>query len=104
IMREADGLALSSRNAYLSADERVAAATLPKALALAAQAIRAGDDVAQALEQARTKLAQAGFGPIDYLELADEETLAPLSANAPRARLFAAAYLGRTRLIDNLEV
>lgn len=102
--RDADGLALSSRNAYLSAEERVAARALPRALGEAAGAIREGADAAEALAAARAKLEQAGFDPVDYVELRDAETLAPLTRLDRPARILAAARIGRTRLIDNLEV
>ena len=102
--RDVDGLALSSRNVYLSKEERMAARALPRALVEAAQAIRDGSDVAAAVAQARQTLAAAGFGPIDYVELCDPETLRPMEALNGPARLLAAAKLGRTRLIDNLAV
>jgi pantoate--beta-alanine ligase len=66
--RDEDGLALSSRNAYLSDDERLAARILPRALGEAAQAIAAGAPIDEALERARGRLAEVGFDPIDYLE------------------------------------
>jgi pantoate--beta-alanine ligase len=102
--RDPDGLALSSRNAYLSAEERLAARALPRALVEAAQAMRDGTAVSDALARAREKLAAAGFEPIDYVELRDAEMLEPMSGLTRPARLLAAAKLGRTRLIDNLEV
>jgi pantoate--beta-alanine ligase len=102
--RDVDGLALSSRNAYLSEEERLAARILPRALGEAAQAISGGAPVAEALERARARLAEAGFDPIDYVELRDAETLAPLARLDRPGRLLAAAKLGRTRLIDNLPV
>ncbi|HTU09466.1 MAG TPA: pantoate--beta-alanine ligase [Allosphingosinicella sp.] len=102
--RDADGLALSSRNAYLSEEERAAARTLPRALGEAAQAIAAGGDVAEALDKARARLEGAGFEAIDYVALHDAETLAPMTALDRPARLLAAARMGRTRLIDNLPV
>jgi len=102
--RDADGLALSSRNAYLTEAERQAARALPRALGEAAAAIQAGADVAGALAAARDKLGRAGFGPIDYVELRDSETLAPVGALDRPARLLAAARIGGTRLIDNLPV
>jgi pantoate--beta-alanine ligase len=95
---------LSSRNAYLSAEERLAARALPRALVEAAQAIRDGSAVSDALAEARDKLAAAGFGPIDYVELRDAATLEPLRELTRPGRLLAAARLGPTRLIDNLEV
>lgn len=99
-VREADGLALSSRNVYLSADERVRAVTLPRALAEAKQAIEAGD--AGAIDAAMTSLAAAGF-VTDYVSLVDAATLGEPQAGKSR-RLLAAARLGATRLIDNLDV
>ncbi len=102
--RDADGLALSSRNAYLTDDERRAARALPRALGEAAGIIQGGGDIAAALAGAREKLARAGFDPIDYVELRDAETLEPVAALGRPARLLAAAKLGRTRLIDNLAV
>jgi len=102
--RDADGLALSSRNAYLSEDERTAARALPRALGEAAAAIEAGGDVAEALDKARARLEAAGFDPIDYVALHDAETLAPMTRLDRPARLLAAARMGRTRLIDNLPV
>lgn len=100
--READGLALSSRNAYLSKGQRHAARALPRALGEAAQAILDGLAVEQALAAARALLAGGGFDPIDYVELRDAETLAPLSRLDRPARLLGAAWIGGTRLIDNL--
>jgi pantoate--beta-alanine ligase len=102
--RDADGLALSSRNAYLTDEERQAARALPRALGEAAGAIQGGGDVAAALEAAQAKLAKAGFDPIDYVALVDADTLAPVERLEGPARLLAAAKLGRTRLIDNLAV
>ena len=102
--RDADGLALSSRNAYLSEEERNAARALPRALGEAAAAIEAGGDVAEALDKARARLEAAGFDSIDYVALHDAETLAPMAVLDRPARLLAAARMGRTRLIDNLPV
>ncbi len=100
--REDDGLALSSRNLYLSDKDRAAAVALPRALGVAARRIEQGDDAAAALDQARATLRAAGFA-IDYVELVDAETLgAPDPARA--MRLLAAAKLGGTRLIDNVPV
>lgn len=102
--RDADGLALSSRNAYLSEEERKAARALPRALGEAAGAIQSGRDIGEALEAARAALGKAGFEPIDYVELRDAETLEPATALDRPARLLAAARMGKTRLIDNLPV
>ena len=102
--RDADGLALSSRNAYLSAEERLAARILPRALGEAAQALADGAAINDTVERARDQLIAAGFNFVDYVELRDADTLAPVSRLDRPARLLAAARLGRTRLIDNLAV
>ena len=104
IVRDADGLALSSRNAYLSSDERGRAVALPRALISARDALRAGMPVEDALGAARNALAAAGFTDIDYVALVDAATLEPLDVVVGEARLAAAARLGRTRLIDNIAV
>jgi len=103
-VRDDDGLALSSRNAYLSDEERARALALPRALAEAAEGIAEGQDVATALAKAKRNLEQAGFAPIDYVALVDSETLEPLGTASGQMRLIAAATIGRTRLIDNLAV
>jgi len=103
-VREADGLAMSSRNAYMTPAERQAAAVVPRAMAEAAKAIAGGAPVAGALDAAKAALTSAGFTGIDYVAYADGETLAPLERFAPGGRLFLAAWLGRTRLIDNIGV
>jgi pantoate--beta-alanine ligase len=103
IVRDADGLALSSRNAYLSADERRRAVALPQALEEARSVIRAGrEPVATVLAAARAKLVAAGFERIDYVALVDAATLEPIDTLDREARLAAAASLGTTRLIDNI--
>jgi pantoate--beta-alanine ligase len=102
--RDADGLALSSRNLYLTDEERRAARALPRALGEAAQAISQGANVAEALAATREKLGKAGFDPIDYVELRDAATLAPVTTLDTPARILAAARIGTTRLIDNLPV
>jgi pantoate--beta-alanine ligase len=101
-IRAEDGLALSSRNAYLSGNERARAAALPAALDRAADVIGTGTPVGQALEQARQALGDAGFSPIDYVALVDSVTLEPLDRPGGRMRLIAAAWMGGTRLIDNI--
>lgn len=102
--RAEDGLALSSRNAYLTEEERAAAHMLPRALGDAAHRIRTGGGVAAALEAAKAALLAHGFGPIDYVELCDAATLEPMTVLDRPARLLAAARLGGTRLIDNIPV
>jgi pantoate--beta-alanine ligase len=103
-VREEDGLAMSSRNRYLTEQERIAAAVLPAALQDAVKVLQAGGEAAPILEKTRARLRAAGFDPIDYVELCDSETLQPLPAAREGSRLFAAARLGRTRLIDNWPV
>ena len=103
-VREPDGLALSSRNVYLSAEERRVAPTLNRVMREAAAAIMAGAPPAPALERAATALTEAGFS-VEYLALRDAATLAPVTDTPARpARLLAAVHLGRTRLIDNIPV
>lgn len=102
--RAPDGLALSSRNAYLSPGDRAAAVALPRALEAAAQEIRAGKSIASALTTARAALSAAGFSRIDYVTLCDAESLAPIETLDRPARLLAAALIGKTRLIDNIAV
>jgi pantoate--beta-alanine ligase len=101
-IRAEDGLALSSRNAYMSADERARAVALPAALDRASDDIRSGTSVAQALEQGRQALKDAGFSRIDYFALVDQATLKPLDRPAAGMRLIAAAWMGGTRLIDTI--
>jgi pantoate--beta-alanine ligase len=103
-VREADGLAMSSRNAYLSADERQRAVALPKALEQARAAILGGSSASAALRDAKQALVDAGFLKIDYVALVDAVTLEPVERVEGEARLIAAAVIGTTRLIDNLPV
>ncbi|MFC7535854.1 pantoate--beta-alanine ligase [Sphingomonas sp. GCM10030256] len=103
-VRDVDGLALSSRNIYLTAEERHRALALPRGLQDSAEAIRAGQHVATVLDQAELALRDAGFERIDYLALVDAATLEPLNAPAGEMRLIAAATIGTTRLIDNIPV
>jgi len=103
-VRDGDGLALSSRNAYLSAAERRRAVALPQALEAARDAILGGEPVAMALAAAEEQLVRAGFGPVDYVALVDAATLEPVEAPRGEMRLIAAARIGKTRLIDNLRV
>lgn len=103
-VRDGDGLALSSRNAYLSADERKHAVALPHALEAARQAVLAGEPVAAVLATARQSLQEAGFASIDYVALVDAASLEPLETPHGTMRLIAAATIGGTRLIDNIAV
>jgi pantoate--beta-alanine ligase len=103
-VREKDGLALSSRNAYLSAEERVAAPTLHRVLVDCAEKIATDHPIAAVLSEGKAVLAQAGFA-VDYLEARNADTLAPVqSATEGPLRLLVAARLGKTRLIDNIAV
>jgi pantoate--beta-alanine ligase len=104
IVRERDGLALSSRNRYLTAAERQAAPMLYRALKESAAKIRAGAPIAEVLDQAREAIRRAGLEP-DYFEARNAETLEPLKRSAGEPiRLLAAARIGTTRLIDNIAV
>jgi pantoate--beta-alanine ligase len=103
-VREADGLALSSRNAYLDAAQRTIAPVLYATLRDTADRIAGGEAAKSALNAACAALTGAGFSKVDYVALADAETLAPLKTLAGPARLLAAAWLGGTRLIDNVAV
>lgn len=104
IVREEDGLALSSRNAYLTAEERQTAPELYRVLSVAAEAIRGGELALTATEEARSALRSIGFD-VDYVELRSAETLEPVSDQTSEPmRLLAAVRLGHTRLIDNVPV
>ncbi len=102
IIRESDGLAMSSRNAYLSEEERRKAPALWRALNAAAEAILSGTAPDQATREARADLETAGF-EVDYLEARNAQTLAPIDdPSSEPVRILGAARLGRTRLIDNI--
>ena len=104
-VREADGLAMSSRNAYLSPGEREKAASLPRAITSAIARMEGGEPVGDALAGLHGTLLLAGFDAVDYAELADAETLQLLDDLTSRPmRLLVAARIGRTRLIDNMPV
>lgn len=104
-LREADGLALSSRNAYLTADERKIAPALNAAITQVARAVAGGAPSGPAAEHAKQELLDAGFARVDYIAVADAETLAPAQRHEGRPlRVLAAAVLGKTRLIDNVAV
>ena len=104
-VREADGLAMSSRNHYLSAEDRARAAALPQLMRKTIGRIASGADVAGSLEALKSALLAAGFTRVDYAEVADAGSLQPLTepGDGP-ARLFVAARIGGTRLIDNMPV
>ena len=103
-VREADGLALSSRNIYLTPEERQQALALSRALEKARDRIRGGGKVAETLHHARATLRDSGFSRIDYFALVDAATLQPVDEPSGAMRLIAAAVIGATRLIDNLPV
>lgn len=104
-IREPDGLALSSRNAYLTPQERKIAPSLNAAMRKLADAIRGGSDIAAAAAKAREAVLAAGFAKIDYIEVRDAVTLKPVeTGDSGPLRILAAAWLGKTRLIDNIAV
>lgn len=106
-VREADGLAMSSRNAYLSADERARAVTIHTAINDVAASAAGGNDgaIAAAIAKAEAALKAVGFGKIDYVAVRDAETLKAWDrASGRKGRVLAAAWLGKTRLIDNVAV
>lgn len=104
-VREKDGLAMSSRNAYLSVEDRARAVALPNGMRAAIAAVRGGSAISGALNVLKSGLVEAGFAQVDYAEICDANTLAPLTELAARpARLLVAARIGGTRLIDNMAV
>jgi pantoate--beta-alanine ligase len=103
-VRETNGLALSSRNVYLTPEQRAVAPTLYRTLRETARRIEAGDGVAAATADGLETLRRAGFTSIDYLDVADAETLGPLPRLDRPGRILAAVWLGKTRLIDNIAV
>jgi pantoate--beta-alanine ligase len=104
-VRESDGLAMSSRNRYLSPEDRTNAAALPRAMQAAVAAIEAGGNVGETLDALERTLLESGFSSVDYAALADAQSMAPIASysSAP-ARLLVAARIGGARLIDNLPV
>jgi pantoate--beta-alanine ligase len=103
-VRERDGLAMSSRNVYLSPEERAAAPVLYRAMKQSAERLRNGDAIAAAIAGGAKLAADAGF-KLDYLEVRDAETLAPIASAKDRPmRILVAAIIGKTRLIDNVAV
>lgn len=105
-VREADGLAMSSRNAYLSAEQRRTAPSIYRAIVGVAEAVRQGADVAVACAKATQTLLGEGFAKVDYVAVRDAVTLQPPAPDAAAGtlRVLAAAWLGKTRLIDNVPV
>jgi pantoate--beta-alanine ligase len=103
-IREADGLAMSSRNRYLSPAQRKIASALPQVMHDTVAELRGGAVAAPVIANAKGRLHKAGFDRVDYLELCDEATLQPIPVARTPSRLFVAAYVGATRLIDNWPV
>ena len=103
-VREQDGLAMSSRNKYLSPGERGVASTLYRVIQDVAQQFANGAQAEAILADGAATLRAAGFDPIDYLEIRDSETFEALQTDNDKARVFVAAFLGQTRLIDNTAV
>ena len=104
ILREPDGLAMSSRNIYLTPDERASAGQLNVILRETATAVAGGADISSATEKAKARLLDLGFSQVDYLTVRDTETLAPIDTIAKPARILVAAKIGRPRLLDNMTV
>ncbi|MGD2108755.1 MAG: pantoate--beta-alanine ligase [Phycisphaerae bacterium] len=104
-VRESDGLAMSSRNAYLSADQRIQAASLSRALFNAREQIASGErDASGIIEQIRSEIQTAGPAEIQYVEVVDPDTLVPLPRVDAPARICLAVRIGTCRLIDNIAV
>jgi pantoate--beta-alanine ligase len=104
-VRDANGLALSSRNRYLISGERAMAIALPRTLeTMARRLAKSHAEVADAIAWGRQQLEAAGFTKIDYVEVCDAETLQPVTEITGACRVFAAAWIGRTRLIDNMPI
>lgn len=104
IVREKDGLALSSRNEYLTPEQRAVAPALNRTLVGVAEAVRSGRPIAEAVAEAEEALRAAGFDPVAYVDVRADDDLSPLTTLDRPARVLAAATLGKTRLIDNVPV
>ncbi|HXC56236.1 MAG TPA: pantoate--beta-alanine ligase [Rhizomicrobium sp.] len=104
ILREADGLAMSSRNAYLGPDERKIAGWLNKILKIAIAQLHSGDPVAVVENECAQRLLGMGFNTVDYVAIRDAQTLEKIETLKRPARVLAAAKIGTTRLIDNMAV
>lgn len=102
IVREEDGLALSSRNAYLSPEERKNAPALGQALQKVKDELAAGTSITATVEAAKASLLNGGFTKVDYIAVCDRNSLEELETPTKEARILGAAWLGKTRLIDNL--
>lgn len=104
VCREKDGLAMSSRNVYLSADNRIIAANIYKTLLTIKEKLLLGNEVEQSLQWAKSELLAGGFDQVDYIELRDAKTLMPIVAAQQVARILVAARISGVRLLDNIEV
>ena len=102
IIREADGLAMSSRNRYLTVPQRQIAVQLSKTLHDLIANLSAGVSAKEATERARANLLKVGFESVDYVEIRDADSLQPWTGDLQNGRVLAAAHLGSTRLIDNM--
>lgn len=103
-VREADGLAMSSRNAYLDVAERNVAPELQQVLQRIGKAALGGEDMRRAIDAAGRDLIRSGFAGIDYIALRDADTLGDITPDTRARRILAAVWLGKTRLIDNVAV
>jgi pantoate--beta-alanine ligase len=103
-VRESDGLAMSSRNAYLTPDERIVAPVLHRTLAAMAERLATDASVDDQITWGKAQLLNAGFSAIDYLSVCDATNLTSLKTITGPARILVAAHLGKARLIDNLAV
>jgi pantoate--beta-alanine ligase len=103
-LRESDGLAMSSRNAYLDARARAIAGRLNVIMRATAAAVAQGRDIALSVKVGRDELLKAGFKAVDYLEIRDATTLQPVTDRSRSMRILAAVHVGKTRLIDNMPV
>ena len=102
-VREADGLAMSSRNVYLSVKERAIAPTLHRAITFVSEGIKQGKEHTKLIEEAKNLLLEAGFQKVDYIEARKTSNLAELADAKEPMRVLAAALLGKARLIDNVD-
>jgi pantoate--beta-alanine ligase len=102
VVRERDGLALSSRNAYLSAAHRRVAPSMFGTMRAVAERLHSGIDLDAQSEWGQSALLDAGFDRVDYFEVRDAATMEKPREFGPGMRIFAAAWLGQTRLIDNI--
>lgn len=103
-VREADGLALSSRNAYLTPQDRDIAPALHRALQAVVDGVKAGKSPAELCHRAAADVIAAGFASVDYIEVRDADDMSPVETLTRPARVLAAARLGTTRLIDNIGI